>query len=362
MEPLCTLPGRGLELGVLPNGNLHAVSGDTRRDRDGPLGSTWTAFDLTGRTIAERRFDGPVWLPFFWKGRQLTALTESRQDANGFWQHRSKLVVLEDGKPVALDEFDWECYADRPNVIGDHLWIGVSRGVGRTITSFAWRWDGAAEIRRFPIGRKMDWVSTPIAVQAGVIACEVESFLAKEEQAAGVCFLEDGTPITKTPWVDEGGEFAGKVYWVRDRLWVHTSRGVLASFAFEGQKLTRVPPPAFLGPAAGLSKDAGARLELYAMYGEEAPAAFGPEARLEWVMPTDRGALVGLWTFRKFVVRRIHPDGSTASEAVLPEGGVAMRRPVRHALAGLIGLLSDGTVITMRDERGSSTAVLPSLR
>ncbi|MBI2923980.1 MAG: hypothetical protein HYY18_23215 [Planctomycetes bacterium] len=361
VQNIISLHGRGLELGILPDGNLQATTGDLERTAAAPTGCNWTAFDLAGAVIGERRFSGPAWLPIFWKNHQLTAITESREEERGHWQHRSRLVLLDEGQPKTLDEFDWECYADRPNIIGDHLWIGVSRGVGRQIPSFAWRWDGE-NIKRFPIGRKMDWVSTPVNLSAGVIACEVESFLAKEEQAGAVCFLADGQPVARTPWIpNSGGEFAGKLFWIRDKLWIYTSRGVLRCFSFQGSKIVDAPLPAFLGPASGLSKDAPARLALYEYLGERAAAEFEPEAKIEWVLPVDRGALVGYWTFRRFVVRRVRPDGTAEAEVQLPSGGISMRRPIRHPLGGILTIQTDGTVVVIRDATGSSTQVMPAL-
>ena len=350
-----------MEIGILPDGKLHALTADVERPTAAPAGCTWTAIDLSGEKVGERRFEGPAWLPVYWKGHQLTAITESREDQQGHYQHRSRLVLLDEGTPATLDEFDWECYADRPGVIGDHLWIGVSRGVGRAMTSFAWRWDGQ-EIKRLPIGRKMDWVSTPIAVQAGVIACEVESFLAKEEQAGAVCFLADGTPVTRSPWIpDGGGEAAGRVFWIRDRLWIHTSRGILQSFVFDGPKLVSKPLPAFLDLSSGAGKDAPGRLALLQFLGEAAAARFDPEARIEWVLPLEYGVLVGLWSFRRFILRRLDLEGGVDAEAALAQGGVSMKKPVRHPLGGVIGLLSDGTVVTIEDARGTTTAIIPAL-
>ncbi|MCE9581367.1 MAG: hypothetical protein K8T20_02500 [Planctomycetes bacterium] len=360
LDEICKLPGRGLELGIRPDGRLHAVTGDGELKKPGLMGSTWTTFDLAGDTVDEQRFHGPIWLPVFWKGHILTAIADSRQAERGHYQHRSRLVLLGSDEPKTLDEFEWECYADRPNAIGDYLWIGVSRGTGAGRMSFAWRWDGR-EIHRFPIGRKMDWMSTPIDVSAGVLASEVESLMLKEEKAGAVCFLANGKPVTKTPWIQGGGEMAGRVFWIRERLWVHTSRGVLECFAFEGSKLAQRKTPAFLGPATGLSKDAPARLVLYDLLGESACAHFEPELRLEWVVPVDDAAIVGFWSFRKFTVRRVRADGSTESEVTLPSGGVAMRKPVAHPLAGIIGLLSDGSVVTVEDARGTSTAIIPSM-
>lgn len=362
LEDICKLPGRGLEIGLLPNGNAHAISGDTELKRPGLMRSSWTAFDFAGEVLDERKFDGPAWLPIFWKGRQVTAVTESRQAEKGHYQHRSRLLILEKGKePETLDEFDWECCADRPNVIGEHMWIGVSRGVGHGRVSFAWKWDGR-KTTRFPIGRKMDWMSTPIAVSAGVIACEVESFLAKEECAGAVLFLENGSPVTKTPWIAGGGEAAGKVFWIRERLWVWTSRGALECFTFQGSKLVKRPLPGWLGPVAGMSRDAPGRLELYDLLGADAVNRIDPEARLEWVVPVEEGALVGYWSFRKFVVRRLRRDGSAEAEHVIKRGGVSMRRPVSHPLAGLVGLLSDGAVVTIADPRGTATSLMPAVR
>lgn len=360
LQEICRCPGRGLEIGIRPDGRLHAVWGDSELHKPGLMGSTWMSFDLAGDILSEQRFHGPIWLPTYWKGRVLTAITDSRQAERGHYQHRSRLVLLEGGEPRTVDEFEWECYADRPNAIGDYLWVGVSRGTGPGRMSFAWRWDGN-EIRRFPIGRKIDWMSTPIDVSAGVVAAEVESLMLKEEKAGAVCFLADGTPIAKTPWIPGGGEMAGRVFWVRDRLWVHTSRGVLESFEFEGNRLVHRKAPAFLGPASGLSKDAPARLELYGHLGEAACAEFEPEVRLEWVLPLEEGAVVGFWSFRKFTIRRVRRDGSTESEITLPRGGLSMRRPVAHPLAGIIGILSDGQVVSLEDARGTSTSILPAV-
>ena len=360
LDEICRLPGRGLELGIRPDGRLHAVTGDSDLKKPGLMGSTWTTFDLAGEVLDERRFSGPVWLPVFWKGHTLTAIADSRQADRGHYQHRSRLVLLGDGEPQTLDEFDWECYADRPNAIGGYLWIGASRGTGPGHMSFAWRWDGK-EIHRFPIGRKIDWMSTPIEVSAGVLAAEVESLMLKEEKAGAVCFLADGKPVTKTPWISGGGEMAGKVFWIRERLWVHTSRCALECFAFEGAKLALRRVPAFLGPASGLSRDAPARLALYELLGEPAVAQFEPESRLEWVVPIDDGALVGFWSFRKFTIRRVRSNGTPEAEMTLPRGGVAMRRPVEHPLAGVIGLVSDGTVVNIAEARGTSTSILPAV-
>ncbi len=361
LDEICRLPGRGLELGIRPDGRLHAVTGDGELRKPGLMGSTWTSLDLAGEILSEQRFHGPIWLPTFWKGHVITAIADSRQAERGHYQHRSRLVLLGGtGEPKTIDEFEWECYADRPNIIGDDLWIGVSRGTGPGRMSFAWRWNGT-EIKRFPIGRKMDWMSTPIAVSAGVLAAEVESLMLKEEKAGAVCFLADGTPVTKTPWIPGGGEMAGKVFWIRDRLWVHSSRGTLESFEFEGNRLAHRKPPAFLGPTSGLSKDAPARLALYGHLGEAACGQFEPELRLEWVVPVDDGAIVGFWSFRKFTVRRVRPDGSAESEITMSRGGVAMRKPVAHPLAGIIGILSDGSVVSVEDARGTSTSILPAV-
>ncbi|NUN47282.1 MAG: hypothetical protein HUU15_00445 [Candidatus Brocadiae bacterium] len=360
LDEICRLPGRGLELGALPDGRLHAITGDTELHKPGLLGCTWSVIDLAGETFSRKRFDGPLWLPICWKDHLLTSITESRSTDRGHTQHRSRLVLLETDRPETIDEFAWECYADRPAVIGDHLWIGVSRGMSQKHDSFAWRWDGDRDIRRFPIGRKMDWVSTPIALSAGVLGCEVESFLAKEQQACAACFLADGAAIAKSPWIPSGGgELAGRVLWVRDRLWVHTSRGALECFRFEGRSLVRQPVPGFLGPATGLSKDAPGRLEIYALLGPDAAAAIDPEIRIEWVVPLERGALIGGWSFRKFAVRRIRPDGRIEAELTIDRGGVAFRRPIRHPLAGLVSILSDGRVVSISEDSGTTTDVVP---
>lgn len=362
LEEITRLPGRGLEIGIRPDGRLHAVAGDSELKKPGLMGSTWTTFDLAGDVLHEQRFHGPIWLPVFWKGHVLTAIADSRQAERGHYQHRSRLVLLDQGdEPHTLDEFEWECYADRPNAIGEHLWIGVSRGANTKRMSFAWRWDGK-EIHRFPIGRKMDWMSTPVDVSAGVLACEVESLTLKDEKAGAVLFLSTGKAVTKTPWIPGGGEMAGHVFWIRERLWVHSSRGVLECFAFDGPKLAHRKVPAFIGPPSGLSTDAPARLALYELLGEPAVAALEPEARLEWVLPADSGALLGFRSFRKFTVRRVLGDGRPEAEVTLPFGGVSMRRPVSHPLAGFIGLLSDGTVVTIEDAQGTSTSILPAVR
>lgn len=359
LDVLASPGGRGLELGVLPSGDIHAILGDTERASGTSPGCRWVTFDLTGAKVEERRFDTPAWLPISWKGRQMTALTESREDRKGHYQHRSRLVLLKDGEPETLDEFEWECYADRPAILGELMWIGVSRGVGRPLPSFAWRWDGT-EIKRLPIGRKMDWVSTPIGLPEGVIACEVESFLLKEEQSAVVCFRSDGTPVAKSPWIPGGGEFAGKVFWIRNKLWVHTSRGELDCFEWVGGKLVRAWIPPFLGPAAGWSKDAPGRLALYDCLGETAAAEFGPELKIEWVVPLERGALIGFWSFRRFILRRVHFDGRHMAETALAQGGLAMKRPIRHPVGGLLAIQTDGTIVSIRDARGSSTTLMPA--
>ena len=123
-----------------------------------------------------------------------------------------------------------------------------------------------------------------------------------------------------------------------------------------------LPVSSFLGPVSGLSTDAPARLALYELLGEPACAAFGPEDSLEWVLPAESGALVGFWSFRKFTVRRIRGTGETESEVTLPRGGVGMRKPVAHPLAGYIGLLSDGSVVSIEDAQGTSTSILPAVR